>query len=114
MARSLRNGDYRLLLAVQSPRDAERWYRVLADNASGALSCDCPAWTFNQRGNRACKHTEFVAALVRGQQPAARVPRTRVDHPLIGATRTQWAPLRQFVAEDAWGLQEGRGLIGGE
>ena len=114
MARSLRNGDYRLLLAVQSPRDPERWYRVLADNATGALSCDCPAWTFNQRGNRACKHTEFVSSLVRGQQTATSVPRMRVDHPLIGATRTQWAPLRQFVAEDAWGLQEGRGQIGGE
>jgi hypothetical protein len=24
------------------------------------LSCDCPSWIHNQRGNRTCKHTEQV------------------------------------------------------
>jgi hypothetical protein len=49
MARSLRNGDFDLVLAIQSPSSPDRWYRVLLDRARAlagetVLSCDCTGW----------------------------------------------------------------------
>jgi hypothetical protein len=29
-------------------------------NERYGLSCSCPSWIYNQRGNRTCKHTEQV------------------------------------------------------
>jgi len=39
MPRSLANGDYRLVMAVESSSRPDSWYRVLADLHTGALSC---------------------------------------------------------------------------
>ena len=48
MPRSLANGDYSLVMAVESSSRTDSWYRILADRQTGALSCDCPPWTFKQ------------------------------------------------------------------
>src|SRR6266700_5694968 len=48
MTRSLANGDYSLVMAIESASRPDSWYRVLADRQTGALSCDCPPWTFKQ------------------------------------------------------------------
>lgn len=29
------------------------------------LSCDCPSWIYNQRGNRTCKHTDIVKNMLK-------------------------------------------------
>jgi hypothetical protein len=50
MPRSLANGDYSLVMAIESTSRANSWYRVLAERRTWNLSCDCPAWTFNQGG----------------------------------------------------------------
>ncbi len=115
---SLRAGDYDLVTAIQSPRDADRWYRVLArrHTATTSLSCDCPAWIYNRTGNRICKHTAFAAERLQPTTPTPTltVPRMRPDHPFIGAIRTQWAPLRQFVPDDGWELHVARVQIGSD
>ncbi len=130
MARSLRNGDFDLVLAIQSPSSPDRWYRVLLDRARAqagetVLSCDCAGWLQDARNAaarralaagrsdaglrvpRGCKHTDAAQALL-GQPGGALLPRYRDDHPYIGATRTRWAPLRDFVPEGGWGIQEAR------
>lgn len=113
MARSLQNGDYRLILAVESASRPDSWYRVCADVRTGALSCDCPRWIFARRGEvqRGCKHTEWVATLLaqqaahdrfslpqapRWQRMLARLgggARTATDDPLVLAAQTQWPGL---------------------
>ncbi len=50
----------------------------------------------------------------RGCGSPGRLPRYRTDHPYVGATRTRWAPLRDFVPEDGWGLQEARITVSAE
>ncbi|MEI8305490.1 MAG: hypothetical protein WCF99_00360 [Chloroflexales bacterium] len=130
MARSLRNGDFDLVLAIQSPSSPDRWYRVLLDRARAqagetVLSCDCAGWLQDARNAaarralaagrsdaglrvaRGCKHTDAAQALL-GQPGGALLPRYRDDHPYIGATRMRWAPLRDFVPEGGWGIQEAR------
>jgi|GEM_PF-1121474 len=136
MARSLRNGDFDLVLAIQSPSNPDRWYRVLLDRARAlagetVLSCDCMGWkqdAHNAAARRAlaagrsdaglrvprgCKHTDAAQALL-GSPSRATMPRFRIDHPYVGATRTRWAPLRAFVPEDGWGLQEARIIVSDE
>src|SRR5207248_11673557 len=82
------------------------WYRVLADRRSGALSCDCPPWTFNRNedteGRRACLHTDFANILATGT-PAAQggTVRASTTSPLLSATQTQWPGLR-----GDWQLQQ--------
>ncbi|NTU79277.1 MAG: hypothetical protein HGA45_07710 [Chloroflexales bacterium] len=54
MARSLRSGDFDLVLAIQSPSSPDRWYRVLLDRARAltgetVLSCDCVGWRQDER-----------------------------------------------------------------
>ena len=128
MARSLRNGDFDLTLAIQSPSSPDRWYRVLLDRASArvgetVLSCDCVGWRQDARNAparralaagrsdtglrvpRGCKHTDVATTLL-GTAGGGAMPRYRTDHPYVGATRTRWAPLRDFVPEDGWGIQE--------
>ncbi len=115
---SLRAGDYDLIMAIQSPRDANRWYRVLSNRHTTVttLSCDCPAWIYNRAGNRSCKHTDFAAARLSPTNPIPilSIPRIRLDHPFIGATRAQWAPLRQCVPDDGWELHVARVQIGSD
>ncbi|NTU79959.1 MAG: hypothetical protein HGA45_11230 [Chloroflexales bacterium] len=136
MARSLRNGDFDLVLAIQSPSSPDRWYRVLLDRARAltgetVLSCDCTGWKQNARNAaarravaaghsdaglrvpRGCKHTDAAQALL-GSPAGAAMPRYRTEHPYVGATRTRWAPLREFVPEGGWGIQEARITVSDE
>jgi hypothetical protein len=117
MPRSLANGDYRLLMAIESSSRPNSWYRVLIDPRNNALSCDCPAWTFGQRGApaRECKHTDLALLLLQTQAPAPATnapnaaanvranSRTRppAEHPLITATKQQWAGLN-----GTWTIEE--------
>jgi hypothetical protein len=119
MPRSLANGDYRLLMAIESSSRPNSWYRVLIEPRTNALSCDCPAWTFGARGAtvRECKHTDLALLLLRTQTPtpgtvnhavltnAATAPAV---HPLIAATRQQWAGLN-----GAWTIEERDQRFGG-
>ena len=104
MPRSLVNGDYSLVMAIESASRANSWYRVLADRQTGSLSCDCPAWTFRQDGvvtTRSCKHTRVAQLLVNAQGQAQRVgvPLERArgaaaeTNLLVQATREQWPGL---------------------
>jgi hypothetical protein len=119
MPRSYRNGNYRLIAAVEAGSRADSWYRVLQDVSSEALSCDCAAWIMNQSGSRSCKHTEFGRALLRApnatlqanaQMILAAQARSAEDHPLVAATREQW-----FGGVSArWGIEERETRIGGD
>ncbi len=109
MPRSLARGDYRLLMAIESTSRPNAWYRILVDPRTNALSCDCPAWTFAQRGIRACKHTDLAVALLQGAAtaptgaaaaPAPHAP-AETEHPLVAATRRQWAGLA-----GTWSIEE--------
>jgi hypothetical protein len=104
MPRSLANGDYSLVMAIESSSRANNWYRVLADRRNGNLSCDCPAWTFNQEGGtvRTCKHTRIAQELAAIQAPnpapdpliiIRRPDATADENILIQATRQQWPGL---------------------
>ena len=49
--------EYRTIARYKSPkRDKE--YTVKLDLQLGRLSCDCPTWIYNKRGNRSCAHTD--------------------------------------------------------
>ncbi len=120
MPRSLANGDYRLLMAIESSSRPNSWYRVLIDPRTNALSCDCPAWTFAARGGtvRECKHTDLALLLLQtqAQTPAApaRTPlnnstaRTTPEHPLVTATKQQWLGLN-----GTWTIEERDQRFGG-
>src|SRR4030088_1930259 len=84
MPRSLANGDYSLVMAIESASRANSWYRVLADRQSGNLSCDCPSWTFKQDGGttRSCKHTSIAQTLV-------TTPQAQGLRPVLGNIRQQ-------------------------
>ncbi len=108
MPRSLAHGDYRLIMAVESASQANSWYRVLIDPRSGQLSCDCPGWTFRQGrqaagATRSCKHTRMAESLLHpaggidarlAGPPIERARGAAAEtHPLVQATRQQWAGL---------------------
>jgi hypothetical protein len=105
MPRSLANGDYSLVMAIESASRANSWYRVLADRHTGNLSCDCPSWTFRQGGNtvRSCKHTQVAQLLVNPQElvnvQRAGTPLERASgaatntNLLVQSTRQQWPGL---------------------
>jgi hypothetical protein len=119
MPRSYRNGNYRLIAAVEAGSRPESWYRVLQDVTSSALSCDCPAWIMNQSGGRTCKHTEFGLALLRAANATLQANAQTIlaaqalsaeRHPLVEATREQW-----FGGVSAqWGIEERDTVIGGD
>lgn len=114
---SLRNGDYRLVGAIQGSRP-ERWYRqlihgehpILADDSLN-LSCDCPAWINNQSGDRSCKHTRLTAGLLRDQRrPNARL----VAGPLLTLTTViAMQPLLQGI-NGQWRLEECEAPLAGK
>ncbi|MGH2507397.1 MAG: hypothetical protein ACRDHZ_08330 [Ktedonobacteraceae bacterium] len=100
MPRSLTNGDYSLVMAIESASRANSWYRVLTDRRTGNLSCDCPAWTFRHAGDviRTCKHTRFAQVLINAQQqvgtPLERASGAAAEmNPLVQAARQQWPGL---------------------
>ena len=35
---------------------------LVKQDSFGKLSCNCPIWIFNKRGNRTCKHTDEYLA----------------------------------------------------
>jgi hypothetical protein len=99
MPRSLANGDYKLMMAIESASRNNSWYRVLADRRTGQLSCDCPAWTFNQAGGevRSCKHTHLAQLLSSQRQPGTPIERASgaatETNLLVQGTRQQWPGL---------------------
>lgn len=104
MPRSFANGDYSLVMAVESSSRADSWYRVLADRQTGALSCDCPPWTFRQdaqarTSGRSCHHTRMAQQLSR-VAPASTATHTQAfpqgmdPAAMISATQQQWPGLR--------------------
>jgi hypothetical protein len=102
MTRSLARGDYSLLMAVESASRPDSWYRVLTDRRTGALSCDCPPWTFNH-DQRTCTHSELGARLVGtgGNRPGDRAAAPSAVSPLITATQQQWPGL-----QGVWSIEE--------
>src|SRR5579859_1949456 len=100
MPRSLVNGDYSLVMAIESASRANSWYRVLANRQTGNLSCDCPSWTFRQDGAaRSCKHTRLAQLLANAPTQPQGTPGIRERGAaaetslLIQATREQWPGL---------------------
>src|SRR5690242_10064245 len=101
MPRSLVNGDYSLIMAIESASRANSWYRVLADRQTGNLSCDCPSWTFRQDGNgaRSCKHTRMAQLLANAPAQPQGTPATPESGAAAQAnlpgqtTREQWPGL---------------------
>ncbi len=105
MPRSLANGDYTLLMAIESASRSNSWYRVLQDRHTGNISCDCPAWTFRQAGSniRTCKHTRIAQLLVNTQglvdvqRVGTLVERASgaatTTNVLVQSTRQQWPGL---------------------
>jgi hypothetical protein len=101
MPRSFANGDYSLLLAIESASRAESWYRVLADRRSGAVSCDCPPYIYNRQhdaeGRRRCQHTDIAALLSATPHETAAsnaLLSSQAADPLLAATQIQWPGLR--------------------
>jgi hypothetical protein len=104
MPRSLANADYSLVMAVESSSRTDSWYRVLVDRQTGALSCDCPPWTFRQdaqatASGRSCHHTRMAQQLSRVTFPstatlAQTFPQGIDPAPILSATQQQWPGLR--------------------
>jgi hypothetical protein len=105
MPRSLARGDYSLVIAIESSSRPNSWYRVLADRRSGALSCDCPPYTFNRNhdaeGKRTCQHTDFGMLLATGTPATQGTIHSSTTSPLLDATRQQWPGLRA-----TWRIQQ--------
>ena len=103
MPRSLANGDYSLVMAVESSSRPDSWYRVLADRHTGTLSCDCPPWTFKQdrqatETERSCHHTRIAQHISQVALPSFETHlmpfSTDFDQStIITATRQQWPGL---------------------
>lgn len=49
-----------VVLEIPSSSDASKVYQI--KEKDGKLSCDCPIWKFNRRGDRTCKHTDMAKA----------------------------------------------------
>lgn len=47
---------------VPSDSDPTKIWTVKIHPTYG-LSCNCPIWIYNKRGNRTCKHTDYVEKL---------------------------------------------------
>src|SRR5690349_16200582 len=106
---SLRDGDYRLIGAIQGS-SPERRYRQCLDahqprnaDRSFRLSCDCPSWTANQRGNRTCKHTDTTGSLLAGER--LRNARLVAGAPLTITTVRAMQPLLQGI-QGEWRIEE--------
>jgi hypothetical protein len=106
---SLRDGDYRMVGAIQGSR-REHWYRQLIDahhpgrdDGGFQLSCDCPAWINNQSGDRTCKHTQITTRLLHGF--SLDRARAIAGPPLTLATVQAMQPLIQGI-HGRWRLAE--------
>ncbi len=109
---------------IESASRANSWYRVLIDHQSGRLSCDCPAWTFRQRGQaqgteRSCKHTRVAQLLTNSEdgvnarlvgQPVERASGAAAEvNRLVQATRQQWPGLG-----GRWSFEQRAGTLDNE
>lgn len=115
MAKSFRNGDYRLIMAIESSSRPDSWYPVLLNPDTRQVQCTCPAWVFNHRGDRTCQHTDVAERLMAntpndGAGTTLSTHRAVTDHPLIGATKTQWGGLAHLPFE----IEEVDAPIGGK
>jgi len=50
---------FRTAATIHSFTDPEKKYKLKV-TSDGKLTCNCPSWIFNQRGDRTCKHTDAV------------------------------------------------------
>lgn len=49
----------KVIATIHSFSEIEKKYTLKQDDV-GHLTCNCPAWIFNQSGNRTCKHTDVL------------------------------------------------------
>jgi hypothetical protein len=109
MPQSLAGGDYSLIMAIESATRPNSWYRVCHHRGTGALSCDCPAWTFQRDSRRACKHVQTALTLLSGVRDQLAGDAAGQDHPLICATCQQWPGLG-----GSWAVAERDSRIGSD
>ena len=50
---------YNFVAEVQSKSNRSKSYTIKM-REDGLLTCNCPSWIFNQRGNRTCKHVDEI------------------------------------------------------
>lgn len=50
---------YNFVTQVQSKSNPTKFYTVKM-RTDGLLTCNCPSWVYNQRGNRTCKHIDEI------------------------------------------------------
>lgn len=122
-ARSIANGAYLTLMHLQSASRRNDWYRIALDRRSRQLSCDCAAWLFFRGGERACKHTRFVAGTLSPSTPAAGAGNDGLARPGGGgassaADASQHAYVQAIQAQfpgflGHWAVVERHGLVDG-
>lgn len=72
--------SYRAVAQYPSSSNPSKVYTISVDE-EGALSCNCPAWTFKRGTSRTCKHVEDY--MVNGG--STKVP-VAVPEPVVQAT----------------------------
>ena len=50
---------YKTRVVIRSFTDHSKQYKI-KEKEDGSLSCNCPCWIFNQRGDRTCKHIDAI------------------------------------------------------
>ncbi len=55
--------SYTFVAEVESRSRPGKTWTVKRDDSLGLLTCSCPSWIFNHRGNRTCKHTDAVLGM---------------------------------------------------
>ena len=50
---------YNFVATVKSHSNPDKFYTIKMRH-DGLLTCNCPSWIYNQRGNRTCKHIDEV------------------------------------------------------
>jgi hypothetical protein len=114
---SLVDGAYQLVGVIQGSTPTAYYRQCLhrhqpqrADMRLN-LSCDCAAWTMNQRGNRTCKHTDVTDALL-----AQRLLPNRHSlrgEPVAATTVVAMQTLLQPFGERAVRVEEYEALLAG-
>ena len=69
----------------RSSSNPQKRYRVILNGfvnnseRNGMLSCNCPSWVFNQKGDRTCKHTkEIMQHLLASDQIGIAIKKERM------------------------------------
>lgn len=50
---------YNFVTEVKSKSNPDKEYTIKM-RGDGLLTCNCPSWIYNQRGNRTCKHIDEI------------------------------------------------------